>query len=407
MLSSFFLAGLICSSRLYFYYWDYLLSAVLLLALLLLLRKPGRISILCIVAVIAGLSFLIKFTGFILAMLLAAIYSGSRLLEWKSTGRLERILLGVALASGPIAYLVYNPSVAELFRYMRSSWNLASGYSAAMSLPVEADLLWKAALLASVLAASIITALWQKWISPTGAAMVAVTAWVAFKHGYVRNDPAHAATFFCFAILIFAFLLAQMDYTRVRLAVCGFLFAAFAVFALQAASEPRSIWTSYWWSPANNLTQAFQLVQWNQATRKLENTSTDAFRTARVNDYASVIRNSRVLFFPWEVSYGMRGEFHTVPLFALQGYSAYTHFLDEQSANHIRDATPPIDFVLLEWESIDSRNMLLDVPAIWNALYSIFVPVSSNGDTILLKHRAHPLHVTFREIHANACRADE
>lgn len=90
-----------------------------------------------------------------------------------------------------------------------------------------------------------------------------------------------------------------------------------------------------------------------------------------------------------------------------KGYSAYTHFLDEQSANHIRDATPPIDFVLLEWESIDSRNMLLDVPAIWNALYSIFVPVSSNGDTILLKHRAHPLHVTFREIHANACRADE
>ncbi len=133
----------------------------------------------------------------------------------------------------------------------------------------------------------------------------------------------------------------------------------------------------------------------------------DAFRTAEVNDYASVIRNSRVLFFPWEVSYGMRGEFHTVPLFALQGYSAYTHFLDEQSANHIRDATPPIDFVLLEWESIDSRNMLLDVPAIWNALFSIFEPVSSNGNTILLKHRARPLHVTFREIHANACRADD
>ncbi len=252
-----------------------------------------------------------------------------------------------------------------------------------------------------------ITALWRRWISTTGAAMVAVTAWIAFKHSYVRSDWEHAPTFFCFAILVFAFLLAQMNYTRARLGVFGSLFAAFTVFALQAASQPRSIWTSYWWSPANNLTQAFQLVQWNHATRKLEDTSKEAFRTAVVNDYDSVIRNSRVLFFPWEVSYGMRGGFHTVPLFALQGYAAYTHFLDEQSAIHIREATPPIDFVMLEWESIDSRNMLLDVPGTWNALFSIFVPVSSNGGTILLKHRARPLAVTFQEIQANACRADE
>lgn len=90
--SLFFVVGLICSNRLYFYYWDYLLSAMAILALLLLLKRPESVSLLVIFAALAGLSFLVKFTGFMLAMLLLTIYAASLLVQWRTVAAPKRVL---------------------------------------------------------------------------------------------------------------------------------------------------------------------------------------------------------------------------------------------------------------------------------------------------------------------------
>jgi len=90
--SLFFVVGLICSNRLHFYYWDYLLSAMAILALLLLLKRPESVSLLVIFAALAGLSFLVKFTGFMLAMLLLTIYAASLLVQWRTVAAPKRVL---------------------------------------------------------------------------------------------------------------------------------------------------------------------------------------------------------------------------------------------------------------------------------------------------------------------------
>ena len=398
-----FTVSLVLSNRLYYHYWDYFLDVVVIVALLLLMRKPASISVLIIVAAVTGLTFLVKFTAFILAILLFGVYLISRGLRIQHVGIRERALLLLVIVSGPLFYLIYNPSLMDLAGYLRGSLAMSSGYSEAMSMPVTADLGWRAAILCGALAlcAGVFAA--RRWLSPAGAVMILIAEWVAFKHGYVRSEPTHAGLFFCFMILLLGFCLAQMNFTLRRAAVCGAIFAAFSGYALQGASQGWGVTSRDWWSPGFNLAQAGRLLHWRQTARMLDQINDDTFRGANVMDYLGTLKHSRVLFFPWEVSNGSRGAFTTVPLYATQAYSAYTHFLDEQSAKHIAEASPAIDYVLFEWGSVDRRNPFLDVPMTWNELFRHFIPASARGDVLLLHRRPSPLPVAFHAIAQAAC----
>jgi len=397
-----FTVGLICSNRLYYFYWDYFLSAILILLFIHLLQRPRSRSALVLLALITGLSFLVKFTGFILAMLLLVIYALFRLFPPGKTTSTERRLLLLILLSGPLAYLLYNPSLAGLAGYIRGALEISTGYSEVMSLPIGQDLGVQAELLCSMLAACAIVAVLTKMVSPAGAALVIATGWVAFKHGYVRSGVSHSAVFFCFAILALAFLLAQISYTPRRAgAYFGFM-AIFSAIALQGATGRWPVWTRFWWLPEANLSQAAGLMKWRQAIDAMDQVSRDSLQAAPINQYSALPAHARVLFFPWDVSEGARLPITTVPLFATQAYSAYTRYLDRKSAIHISRASPKIDYIFFEWKSIDGRHPLVDTPATWNTLFSQFAPVASQGESLLLKPRAAPLALTFHEISKTA-----
>ena len=162
----FFTLGLILSNKLYADYWDYLVNALVLIALAILLRKPDRPSVLIILALAIGMIFLVKFTGYILGMLLVSLYAAGRIVIQREARKREVYLLLLVALSGPIGYFIYNPSVAGLIGYVRSSFNQSSGYSSAMSLPVTPDLAWKAALASGVLVALVAFGAAAKWITP-------------------------------------------------------------------------------------------------------------------------------------------------------------------------------------------------------------------------------------------------
>ncbi len=221
-----FTVALICSNRLYFDYWDYLLSAILLLIYLLLFRKPESVFLFLLLSLTTGALLLIKFTGYGMAMLLLTAYSLERLLRKPRATPREILLLALAFSSGPLAYLLYNPSLTGLIVYIRGSLSVSSGYATTMSYPTESGAAWHAGLLSLIVLSSGAFCLWKRWVSPAGAAMVLITLWVAFKHGFVRSEPVHQAMFYCFAILAFAFLLAQMNYSIRQAALFTVLFSA-------------------------------------------------------------------------------------------------------------------------------------------------------------------------------------
>ena len=411
----FFVVAILCSNRLYYFYWDYLLSLIVLLTLLLLLKKPGSISALVTLAATIGICFLVKFTGYILAMVLLGVYIASRVhayrspayraLDKRSASR-EAYLLLLAVFSGPIAFLIYSPSLSNLVAYIHGSLEVASGYSATMSIIPTTASVWQAALCAATLIFCAGISAAKRWVTPVGAVMTLAILWVAFKHGYVRSDKEHAALYFCFIIVALAFLLAQVTRRGLPMAAFTVVFAALSVYAMQQTNNTWPVWSRFWWSPNVNLGQAGQLLQWKDTARQLDAIGAESFRTALISGYTANLVQSRVLIFPWDVAYGAETNFTNVPLFATQAYSTYTHYLDEQTALHIANASPPIDHVFFEWKAIDDRNPLLDVPATWNALFTEFTPQSYRPEASVLTRRPAPLPTSFQELSTTACPID-
>jgi hypothetical protein len=391
-----FLLGMIVSNRLYYFYWDYLLVAIVLLLFVRLLDQPRNREALVLLIPFAGLCLLVKFTAFIVVMVLLTIFAIWRIIPFSRTTLAEKALIAAAFVSGPVAYLLYNPSLTGLIGFIRGSLQESTGHSAAMSTPATYEIGMRGAVLCTALVAFAVVSYIRKILSPVGAAMTIALTWIALKHGYVRSDPFHESLFCCFAILVLAFVLAQIRYTPQRAAICLTAGVLFVGAALQGASGAWPVWNRFWWSPDVNLTQAAKLLNGEAAFGALDAASQDILSKSPVDEYAQTLGHSRVLFFPWEISYGAYRQFTTVPLFATQAYLAYTHYLDQESAWHLAQASPPVDYVFFQWESIDGRNPLADVPATWDTLFSRYQPVSSNNGVLLLTRRPSPLSMTFR-----------
>src|SRR5271165_3727888 len=393
--------GLIASNKVYFYYWDYLVAATILVVLVRMLLDQMDYGGLALLSVLLALAFLVKFTAFMMSASCLVVYSASLARTGRYADKPQRIAAtGAVFLAGPLAYLIYNPSLHGLFLYLKGAFSIASGYAAAMSLPTDSLNAKLGTIVCAIFVGSSAYAVWRRLVTLRGAGIVLVATWVAFRHGFVRSGPAHAAVFFSLAIFLFTILLAQVDFRQRDTKILTAVFAVFTVVGMFGVAERWRPQEGDWWSPKTNITAALDLLQWNQETNKLNHMGDSLFSATVGNMYAAAVNGKRVLVFPWDVAYAAHGEFQVVPLYTIQAYSAYTRYLDGMSAQKILASTPPLDNVIFEWKSIDGRNPNLEVPAVWNALFANFVPQMRKDDSLLLAPRPVPLKLAYQPLSA-------
>lgn len=391
----FITASLMVSNKLYIYYWDYFVVALFLVLCFRLLEGSSISLGLCMVAVLMGISFLLKFTSFIMAaMMLSVCAVGLMLRQGRDLAVRDRALLALAFASGPIGYLLYDPSLWDLLLYARGALAISSGYAASMSLPTDPALAIRAGVVSAIPALCALFALWRRTVSLPSVALVFVATCMAFRHGFTRSGIPHSAVFLSFVVLSFGLLLAQIKMTRLATAVHWFLFCGVSFIALQGVSDRWPVWTRFWWLPEMNLSQAVKLLHWRDTMTELDVVSAANFHGTVIERYLDDIQGARVLVFPWDLAYAAHQNFTLVPLYAMQAYSAYTRYLDRTEAERLLSKKGP-HFVVFEWQAIDGRHPLLDVPATWNGLFSKFVPYVPNTDSVLLAPRQHPLRISY------------
>ena len=391
------LLGLFITHQMYFDVWDYLASALVLTLLARLMQIPQRTPELALLAALAGLLFLVKFTAFLLTALLLAIYAASRVtFPLRLPRRQEGALLVLAFLSGPIAYLLYNPSLSGLVDYGHGAFEMARGYAESMSSVAS---VLDADLAIAVIGAIVLSALYASArgaLSPFAAAMAVAATWVAFRHGYVRADPSHTAVFFGFSLFVFAFLMSQLAVSLQKSIPYVVVFVALIPVALYGIGERWLPWRWEAWSPAHNLPLVSALLHWDSTMQHLDDAAkATASSAVPMQLYGAKLKGAHVLIFPWDLAYAATGSFDLFPLYPLQAYSAYTRYLDQGGAERIRNAKPAIDYVVFEWKAIDGRHPLLDAPATWNALYEGFEPDTTNSRSLLLGRRRHALRLTF------------
>ncbi len=193
-------------------FWsDYLgLENLLLMALLILLLRThqteSRIRYVGALA-IAGVIPLIKLTGGMsvagaIAGFVAVRAIGLRWRVWREAGWALIVPVGVFLA-GLIGLI---GSKASLTEYVKSTIEITGGFSTAMSLPGEnADFVAAAVTLVLVLLYLMLLARTRRAEAVLLVFLLAIPAFVSFKHGFVRQDF-HVINYFCFAAFALALI---------------------------------------------------------------------------------------------------------------------------------------------------------------------------------------------------------
>jgi hypothetical protein len=124
-------------------------------------------------------------------------------------------------------------------------------------------------------------------------------------------------------------------------------------------------------------------------------------------DWNGTINNRSIQILPWELSHAAaNGWTNWQPNPVLQLYSVYTQKLDRYSADSFSLSRMP-QFVLLEYLSIDGRNMFLDTPATWNAVFPNYRIVKKDGKKLLLEKRGAPAPLNFSALGTETARFGE
>jgi hypothetical protein len=373
--------------------FDYYAVTALLVMVLYLIEQPQARLALVSIILITGVLAMTKFTGYIMALTVVFLLLAARS-DWprKLLRAKDVYFAAAALLALPVAFLVHNLSLSGLFNYIYGSLELSTGYSEAMSTTAGAADLFYAVLLGALFGFAVIYAGAKKALPWRIAPFLLLLYWLNFKHGFVRAD--HAPIAFSFEIVIAAALIALIGRGSRLIRQYAVAFPFFVVLALSGANvQWVVVWSKGFWSSANTRQAASELMDWHSTKKRIdaEKAKTDEFQQLPAS-FKDRLEGSRVTVFPSELTYARSEHFKLEPLYTMQAYSAYTEYLDRKTADRIRAARDRTAYILFDWETIDNRHPLLDVPSTWMALTDNYEPAETSGDKLLLKRRETPLH---------------
>jgi hypothetical protein len=401
-----FCVSLALGHRMYYDYWDYSLLALGLITFVKLFRSPATSFDLCVLPVLLGTSFLLKFTAFSAMLLMAIAFSVHLISQHAAPGfRIRTIWLAFCFASGPLAFLIYDASPSHLLEYLKGSFQLAAGFTTAMSLGSDPRD-WKlCAVVVTLLAVTTLLLLWLRRLLWSEALLILLITWTLFRHGFVRGGGGHTALFFGFSLVIFAILFTCWNEQVLRFPILRAIpeitliisFMLFSFAALSGFAAQYVVLTASNWWPQQAYNDIRLLAQPEQLANALDHGADSLFAALPGMAFRDLLEGKRVMVFPNATPYVSKINFEMFPIYTLQDYAATTAYLDTTGAKRLAEANPPVNNVLLEWGDVvgDGRNQMLDSPAMTLALLSHFVAQQRAPEALLLSRRAIALPISF------------
>ncbi|HET9058889.1 MAG TPA: hypothetical protein VFN61_03125 [Acidimicrobiales bacterium] len=367
---------------------DLLMACALLIYVAWTHARSGRAVLLGQIALpaLAGFGLLVKFSvGLLAACLVVALLLQSQ--HWRKA---TAVAAGSFAASVLFFWLATGNSPANLYQYLKMSFNVASGYSGAMSLEVGRTDEWVYALL-FILA----LALLLRWASPTQELRrpfalwlaYAAFAWIALKEGFVRHDGHDLEFFGLMSVALLSVPWHSLTYIRRLLPI--------------SALACLLTWTAAASVPSNVVSLATGVHSFASETEAALGATGTAIMTsaqrALVANYAlpsamlAKISGQTVAVEPYENTVAwayphMRWD----PEPVLQQYSAYTSSLDQLNTQFLVSRHAP-RFILAQpvvtYEGID-QDPYFESPSADVQTVCHYVQVIASGQWQLLRHSA-------------------
>lgn len=354
------------------------------LTLLVAFRWRGGTPRLVTALVLIGLIPLIKLTG----GLIAAGALGGFLVERAIRSRetfLREAALALLIPAGVFAAssLSMFSSLDAFGTYLRSSRDLVSGYTYAMSEAGDfGDLAIGAAVLA-VVAALVWSQVGSSWkTSSFFLLLLAIPLTVSLKHGLVRADEQHLENFFGFAALAMA-LISLSPELRVGRLIPGLL----VLLAVASRSDLKPLAAST--TGARAIRLASHATSLTNVRNYLRSTAKEYPQEVRLEpEIRDRIGDSTVASL--SVVYNQAAVDHLrLSLYpVVQRYSAFTPYLDGLNAVWVREKGPR--FLWFDGQAIDGRDFWAETPAMWLEIYRWYDLAMLGDRNILLERRTGP-----------------
>ncbi|MDR1195568.1 MAG: hypothetical protein LBL00_03725 [Endomicrobium sp.] len=219
-----------------------------------------------------------------------------------------------------------------------------------------------------------------------------VLVFFSFKHSFVRQDGHMLIFYTTFPILSALLYIFAGDKFRIAhkqsLKICAVICCA----CMMVIGK--------WYAPFYNFTNNVKgLFEIKQKIKNFERNKTVSLRENVLNEeWNAEIGNSSIQILPFDLSYAAANNWTSwQPNPVLQLYSAYSKTLDQTSADSFINKKAP-SFILLEYETIDERNMFFDTPATWNAILSNYSICKDDGERLLLKKNNSRKRIEFTKM---------
>lgn len=340
---------------------------------------------------------LVKFTlalsalgTLVAALLVAALRHRAR--GWHAVGPAA---LGFAAGAALVGVLGF-ASPADAVAWLRGAIEVASGYSEAMTNGGPVVQLVAALALLAALALAGVAGLRLAWPTAAVALVSLPLAFLAFKHGFVRQDG-HVFAFFPLFVILFG-ALTLFARTRIEVAVFALLGGAAAAAWVAVAPQDVARWDWLWarLSAAPARPAAAFVLDQRSRERTLDGLLSRSERelaTQRLPEgWLAQMRGKRVMVVPWELTLCRANGLSCVYPRALQLYSAYTRHLDEWTAGGLAGPERP-DYVLASFAEIDGRHPWFGAPATWITIlrgYELLVSDAERNLFLLRRRSASP-----------------
>jgi hypothetical protein len=363
--------------------------AILELAFLLFRSRP-RLPALCTAMCFLAVLSLVKFSMLIYASTAVGLLAASWFLADRRAKALIPLLAYPAAVLG--LWLLLAQDITALPTYLRNSAEITSGYNTSMAYVTPNKSFLVSLVVLGINGFFCLLLLRHKPFEfrSLGAVLYGLLClFVAWKHGFVRDDTFHVVNFFEF-VLVFPLVVIAYDFS---LLYSPCLRAGLAVCMLLTISNWFGV-NNVEFSPGTLLRQSYRRVcaTVEAAVHPCHlNAQMEAEYAKTLCDWELpqikvVVKDSTVDVLSFGQGVVLLNRLNWTPRPVFQSYIAFTKSLLEMNEAFFQGSRAP-EFVLLRIEPIDGRFPTLEDSGVLLHLLTSYCPVLSEKDFLLLKHR--------------------
>lgn len=298
------------------------------------------------------------------------------------------------------------PAIIQWFRY---SMDIVSGYGEAMSKVGSSAILLLGALSLFIYLA-LVMILWKQKAQPPYIALIfVVPVFLAFKHGFCRQDVGHEPLFFGFLLGVLCVLILSAVGKKQLIACIASFIIILGITAY--INQPVADTVASTLQGERGWTNISSLLHRDDLRQRLdEQSSTNLVADRLPSEMVDIIESDggTVDVLPWEICYCPANNLEWNPNPILQIYSVYTARLDQWSASHYEGDGAP-EFLIAEFRNIDGRHPLLGAPATWRSVISNYELTLGDfqQSPLLLKRNMQPSQETTTVLKQETAHTEE